>query len=239
MSRPARREVGDRSTYDERMAAAPLTDAKRRIVDHLKRLGPSTAAAIAAGFGLTDAAVRQHLGALAANGLVAQSVPSPQGRGRPAGVWTLTPLASDLFPDRHGGLTLELLRSIREAFGDDGLDQVIAARTRAQKAAYEKIVATLPSWQDRARALADRRSDEGYMAEVVEDDQELLLIENHCPICDAASSCSKLCQAELDLFRSTLGDGVSVAREEHLVTGDHRCAYRITRNSDRRAATSQ
>ena len=45
---------------------APLTEAKRRIVDRLKRVDDATAAELASGLGLTGAAIRQHLDALAA-----------------------------------------------------------------------------------------------------------------------------------------------------------------------------
>ena len=33
---------------------------------------------------------------------------------------------------------------------------------------------------------------------------------------------------ELDLFRSILGTGVDIEREEHIVSGDRRCVYRVT-----------
>ena len=56
------------------------------------------------------------------------------------------------------------------------------------------------------RALAERRSTEGYLAEVVTDDDDLILIEHHCPICTAATSCQGLCRSELEVFRAALGD---------------------------------
>ena len=55
----------------------------------------------------------------------------------------------------------------------------------------------------------------------------LLLVENHCPICAAATACQGFCTSELDIFRAVLGPGVTVERSEHIVGGDRRCAYRI------------
>ena len=49
---------------------AELTDAKRRILDRLKRADTLTAPEVAAAFSLTDTAVRQHLEALEQAGLV-------------------------------------------------------------------------------------------------------------------------------------------------------------------------
>lgn len=54
-----------------------------------------------------------------------------------------------------------------------------------------------------------------------------LFVENHCPICVAASECQGFCAAELDLFRSVLGPGVAIEREDHIVAGARRCAYCI------------
>ena len=79
------------------------------------------------------------------------------------------------------------------------------------------------------RRLADIRSAEGYLAEVRDgEDGSLLLLEHHCPVCDAASTCQGLCRSELELFKAALGDDVAVERVQHLLAGDQRCAYRIT-----------
>ncbi len=55
-----------------------------------------------------------------------------------------------------------------------------------------------------------------------------LFIENHCPICAAATACQGFCTTELNLFRAVLGRDVSVERTEHIVSGDRRCVYRIS-----------
>jgi predicted ArsR family transcriptional regulator len=208
---------------------APLSDAKRRLVDRLKRTPSATAPELAAAFRLTDTAVRQHLDALEHQGLVEKAPSVAQGRGRPPVRWRLTPLANELFPDRHGDLTVDLIESIRRSLGEDALDRVIETRTADQEAAYR---AALPdassSVRVRVRRLAELRSREGYVAEATEDGRSMVLIEHHCPICDAASTCQGLCRGELDLFRRVLGDDVRVERTDHLLSGDDRCAYRIT-----------
>ena len=76
------------------------------------------------------------------------------------------------------------------------------------------------------------RSEEGYLAEVVDDDAGLMLVEHHCPIRDAAASCGALCGAELDVFRRVLGPGVTVTRTQHVLAGDRRCAYRVEAADD-------
>ena len=81
---------------------------------------------------------------------------------------------------------------------------------------------------ERVRALAALRHEEGYMAEARGDgDGGFLLIENHCPICAAATACQGFCRSELEVFRAALGPDVRVERSEHLLAGARRCAYRI------------
>jgi predicted ArsR family transcriptional regulator len=210
-----------------------LSGAKRRLLERLKRSGPTTAGKLAAGLGLTDVAVRQHLLALEQGGLVRQQTKAPEGRGRPATLWSLTGLAQEVFPDRHADLTLDLLKAVRESFGEEGLERLVDVRAKRQSEAYRGL---LPGRQaplkKRLEALAAQRSAEGYMAEVTpEGHSSFLLTEHHCPICEAAQSCTGLCAAELEVFREALGAGVEVERTQHLISGGERCVYRIRKTS--------
>jgi predicted ArsR family transcriptional regulator len=58
-----------------------------------------------------------------------------------------------------------------------------------------------------------------------------LFVENHCPICVAATQCQGFCESELELFGKVLGPGVDIQREEHIVAGARRCAYRVRSSS--------
>lgn len=208
--------------------AADLSGAKRRIIERLKRADTTTAPELAAEFGLTDTAIRQHLEALEAAELVERSVAPSSGRGRPPVHWRLAPSASSLFADRHADLTVELITSIRTALGDEALDRVVRTRAERQLANYRVALDSATTLPEKVQRLAEIRSAEGYLAEAIESPDHLTLIEHHCPIQGAAGSCDGLCSAELDLFRSALGPDVEVAREQHLLDGGQRCAYRVT-----------
>lgn len=211
---------------------APLTDAKRRLLERLKMVDSATAPELAVAFQLTDTAVRQHLDALETAGLVARTAAPPTGRGRPPVRWHLTALAAELFPDRHGDLTAELLTAIREQFGEAGLRRVLGTRASIQLDHYRDALPHAgTSVRVRARRLAELRTAEGYMAEVlpaVPGDRSVVLVEHHCPISGAAGACNGLCEAEIDVFRRLLGPDVEVHRTQHLLGGDRRCAYRIS-----------
>ena len=207
---------------------ADLSDAKRRIIEVLKRAESATAHELAEQFNTTTTAVRQHLDSLEQSGLVERFEGAILGRGRPAIRWRITPLTAELFPDRHGELTVELLESIKTSLGEEALQKVIDQRASEQVASYRNTLGDTAAVPVRVRALADRRSEEGYLAEVVDDGGDLLLIEHHCPICTAATVCQGLCRSELEVFQAALGPSVNVTREQHLLSGDTRCAYRIT-----------
>ena len=208
--------------------ASDLSGAKRRIIERLKRADSATAPELAAEFGLTDTAIRQHLEALENAELVERVVAPSSGRGRPPVHWRLAPSASSLFADRHSDLTVELIASIRSALGEEALDAVVRTRAERQLATYRGVLDGAADTVERVRRIAELRSAEGYLAEAVESDGHVTLVEHHCPIQGAADSCAGLCSAELDLFQKALGPDVTVAREQHLLDGGQRCAYRVT-----------
>lgn len=209
-------------------AANDLSGAKRRIIERLKRADTSTAPELAAEFGLTDTAIRQHLEALEGAELVERVLAPSSGRGRPPVHWRLAASASSLFADRHSDLTVELIASIRSALGEEALEAVVRTRAERQLANYRGVLDGAANMSERVHRIAELRSAEGYLAEAVEGDGHITLVEHHCPIQGAADSCAGLCSAELDLFQKALGPDVTVAREQHLLDGGQRCSYRVT-----------
>jgi predicted ArsR family transcriptional regulator len=201
---------------------------RRALLDLLKQEGPSDSSALAARLGVSAMAVRQHLYGLRDERLVTYEE-DPRPRGRPAKRWRLTPDADRLFADGHAELTVGLLGAMREAFGEPGLERLLAARTRQQIAAYRQQIPAGASLRRRLLALAAIRTAEGYMAEVRPLEKgAFAFIENHCPICTAAASCTGLCASEKEVFRRVLGEGVTVDRDEHILSGARRCFYRVS-----------
>ncbi len=206
---------------------------RRAILDLLKREGARDSDSLAHRFGLTPMAVRLQLERLKREKLVVgKAVRRP--RGRPAFLWRLTRKADAVFPDAHAELTAGLIGAIRKAFGKKGLSRLLKLRSRAQAATYKTHIPSPASLRARVTALARLRAREGYMAEVKSDKKgAFFLIENHCPICVAATACQGLCQAELAVFRKSLGPAVTVERTEHILAGARRCAYRIVPGTKR------
>jgi predicted ArsR family transcriptional regulator len=201
---------------------------RRAIAKLLKTEGPIDSAQLAQRLGLTAMAVRQHLYALQREGLVA-SEERPVPIGRPAKFWRLTREADHLFPEAYAELSVALIDSVKDAFGEEGLERVLASRCARQRVDYGKRIRPKDPLESKLNELAKVRTEEGYMAEIRrEDDGTFLLVENHCPICAAANACQGFCSTELDLFRSVLGPGITVERAEHIIKGDNRCVYRVS-----------
>lgn len=214
---------------DQKQKSPKEIRSRQAILNTLKQAGPSDAAALSAGLGISAMGARQHLYALAEEGLVTYEE-EPRPVGRPAKLWRLTPLADRFFPNGHAELAVGLVGAMRQAFGEEGVGRIIAARASQQADAYrERVPDEGAPLADRLEALAAIRSEEGYMAEVLSSGGGVYqLVENHCPICIAASACAGLCGAELDVFRAVLGPDVSIERTEHIVSGARRCVYEVT-----------
>ncbi|RJG11456.1 helix-turn-helix transcriptional regulator [Massilia cavernae] len=193
----------------------------------MKTRGPQTAQQVAAMLGLTSMGARRQLEAAEEKGLAAHADVADKA-GRPSRRWSLTAAGNARFPDRHSDLTVNMIQQVRSVFGEAGLERLIAAREVAIEAHYKQEVDEAHELAGRVAALAHARGEEGYMADTeVRGDGSVLLIENHCPICAAATECQNFCRSELEIFQRVMGEGCSVERAEHLLSGARRCVYVI------------
>src|SRR5580765_5855514 len=141
---------------------------RRTIVKLLKTEGALDSARLARKLRVTPMAVRQHLYALQEEKMVnADERPVPLGR--PAKFWKLTREADRLFPDAYAELSVALIDAVGETFGPSGVDRDAPLAKKLHQ-------------------LAKIRTEEGYMAEVHADGPKaFVFLENHCPICAAAT----------------------------------------------------
>ncbi|MBW9053758.1 helix-turn-helix transcriptional regulator [Rhizobium mesosinicum] len=198
-----------------------------RILILLKTEGPQLAAAVGDALGVSGEAARQQLAKMAEEGLVEPVTVAAKGRGRPRQLWHLTAEGNARFPDAHAELTAALLTTMVEQLGQAALNTVITARENQTLQRYRDELADRSDLAARVEGLAAIRTREGYMADSWrEDDGSLILVENHCPICAAATACAGFCRSELETFRSVLA--ANVERCEHILLGARRCAYRVT-----------
>ncbi|MGF1737959.1 helix-turn-helix transcriptional regulator [Photobacterium satsumensis] len=200
-----------------------------KILYRMKREGPVTAKILAEDFQLTTMGVRQHLQGLEEEGLVDfEDIKAKVGR--PTRHWHLTQKGHRRFADRHGDLIIQMLDSVEELFGQAGLSKVVDRREDQTFEQYQAQLAGVENIAEKLQILTTLREREGYMAELHQDGEDFVLIENHCPICHAAQRCPSLCQSELAVFQRLLGNEYQVNRQEHIIAGERRCAYRIIKS---------
>ena len=199
-----------------------------RILHLLKSRGPMTSQQTGEALGMTAAGAQQQLSKLASDGLI-EPDDRRQDRGRPKRYWQLTGAGHGRFPDRHGDLTLEMLSAVEAVFGADGLNRLIAKREADCLKAYTRELMTVATLKEKVATLARIRAREGYMADwETLADGRFMLVENHCPICAAATKCQNFCRSELQIFQSLLAPLATVERSSHILAGARRCAYLVT-----------
>jgi predicted ArsR family transcriptional regulator len=182
-------------------------------------LGPSTAATLAERTGLTVAAVRRHLDALAAAGIVTTRTPRLRevNRGRPARLYALTEAGHAAGPSAYDDLATSALRFLGDTSGVAAVEAF--AQTRA--AELEERFASVATADDRPAALAEALSADGYAATVHEQGTGIQLCQHHCPVQHAATEFPQLCEAETAALGRLLG--VHVQRLATIAHGDGVC----------------
>jgi predicted ArsR family transcriptional regulator len=228
-----------KNVREERIAEAAESAVHRNTRDRVARSlldhGPSSAADLAERLGLTQAAVRRHLDALLAAGLVdarEQRVYGHRGRGRPAKVFALTDSGRDAFYQAYDQLAAEALRFIAEQAGggEAGAEAVAAfarARLAGQGARYAEAVAG-SAGRSPAEALAEALSVDGYAATVrrvpgvgPQAPGGEQLCQHHCPVAHIAEQFPQFCEAETEVFSKVLD--THVQRLATIAHGDGVC----------------
>ncbi|MGR5070477.1 MULTISPECIES: helix-turn-helix transcriptional regulator [Vibrio] len=197
-----------------------------RILQIVKRDGSVTAKQLSSELEMTTMGARQHLQGLEDDGIL--SIHDVKVKvGRPTRHWSLTQKGHEQFTDRHGELTIQFIEAVEHTFGKEGLNKVTSEREKLTLQHYQQHLTPCDSLESKLKMLVSLREKEGYMAELEQDEQGFILIENHCPICKAATRCPSLCLSELNVFQALLGIETKVERTEHIISGQRRCVYRI------------
>jgi predicted ArsR family transcriptional regulator len=200
-------------------------DAVTRLV--LER-GPQTAAALAEQLSLSAAAVRRHLDALVADGILVECAPrSPRqrGRGRPARGYALTDAGRAQFPHAYDDLASTALRYLR----DTGGEGAVAAFAEHRAAGLERLLvqrtASAPDGPARVEALAEGLTAQGYAASTDRALAGVQICQHHCPVAHVAAEFPQLCEAETQAFARLLG--THVQRLATIAHGDGVCTTHV------------
>ncbi len=210
----------------------PLVDNDERTRDRVAReishRGPITAAELADSLQLTPAAIRRHLDGLQAEGLVATwhaAPPGQRGRGRPARSFVLTEAGQAALGAHSTGyhdLATAALRYLADVAGPDAVRDFAVQRVADLESRVRPGVESAgPEVAERAGALAEALSRDGYAATARPAGAGVQLCQGHCPVQDVARAFPELCEVETEAFSRLLG--VHVQRLATLAHGEHVC----------------
>jgi len=199
-----------------------LRGARREVLGALRAHGPQTARELAGILGSGVVAVRAHLRALVAAGLVTH-VEERQALGRPARRFGLCHEADALFPKRYDLFAEKLLESVVERHGRKSLEAILGRWGRQLRRHLDR---RLPKARAaRLDGLVAHQSEHGFMASVRRDGGGLAIVERNCPIARLAARYPQICRHEAALFARTLGERVELISCQAL--GDSICTFEI------------
>jgi predicted ArsR family transcriptional regulator len=196
-----------------------------RVGQLLLELGQATAAELGERLQLSSAAVRRHLDAMLAAGLIASVEAQGElrrGRGRPARAFALTEGGRDSFPHAYDALAASALSFMAEQFGDAGIERFAAARSHELVSRYgDRVIGANAA--ERAEALAAALTEDGYAATATNGE----VCQHHCPVQHVAEQFPQLCEAETAAFAELLGE--PVRRLTTIAHGESCCTASISR----------
>ncbi len=204
-----------------------LERTRDKIARSILESGPTTAVVLAERIGLTPAAVRRHLDALLAEGLIEERDPrstTARGRGRPARLFAMTEAGRDSFDQAYDDLAVSALRFVEEHGGREAVAAFARQRVSELEARYRPVVEQAAA-DGRAEALAGALSGDGYAATArpagTSDGSGVQLCQHHCPVAHVAGEFPELCEAETEVFAQLLG--THVQRLATIAHGDGVC----------------
>jgi DeoR family suf operon transcriptional repressor len=208
---------------------APTLPAGRRSVLYaVRRRGEATAEQIAEQLRMTVSGARQHLSALARDGLVdAHEQPAPEPRrGRRTLMYSVTAAADGLFPKAYGELTNELLGYVADA-DPAMLDELFAKRREHRIANARARLERKSTLGAKVAELTRILDEDGYLATYEKVSPGVyLIVEQNCAIWAVAQRYGQACTSEIDFIRAVLPEA-TVERVQHMVAGERRCAYDV------------
>jgi predicted ArsR family transcriptional regulator len=212
--------------------AEQVVDGRTR--DRVARLllehGSATAAELGAELGLGSAAIRKHLDAMLADGVVIsreRPVHGHRGRGRPARVFLLTDAGrQDCGTHFYDGVATAALRWIARESGPGAVAEFAAEQVSGLEA---RCRAAMEGAGDdplaRAEALAAALTAEGYAANASTIATGGQLCQHHCPVAHVAAEFPQLCEAETAVISRLIG--THVQRLATIAHGDGVCTTHI------------
>lgn len=181
---------------------------------------------LSSGLKITRNAVRQHLAALEADGLVALGSTRPSG-GRPQQLYALTERGKEVFPRHYSWFAQLVIEAIKRERGAERLQEQltsigsgIAAQLRTQNPGLE-------TREQKVEKLAEIMDQLGYSAKIGTGADKARVIEaDNCVFHELAIKNPEVCHFDLAMM-GTFTDS-TVDHQECMARGDNVCRFRFS-----------
>lgn len=203
--------------------AKHLSEPRRRIIGFLKKNGASSVSELGDCLDISGEAVRQHLIQLEKEGWVTRFTEN-NGIGRPIMQYHLTTAGEHLFYKNYDQLTIEVLDTLTNSFGEEALKNLLTAMVEQKISQWEPKLNGLSTVERLEVLKGFYKNDDSFM-EVENKDHVYSLIERNCPFHNVAMQRPILCSVSVSVLTHLLGS--SVKRVKRLQNGDGCCAFRI------------
>ncbi len=207
-------------------APAGHRGARATVLLELKRVGVSTAAALATALDCSVNAVRHHLKELEGDGLVVHDRVA-HGVGAPIHEFRLSDKGHQHFPDRYADTVSRLLDHVVQL---QGRAASVALLQSHYGALGERICAETSALtsEQRGEHIARALDGEGFMATWHPTSDGGTLVEHHCPHRVVAEKFPEVCADEEAFLARAFG--ATVQRQSRIAAGCGCCSYQITIN---------
>ena len=206
-----------------------ITGTRRAILEHL--LGTdANAVTLANHLRINISAIRSHLDVLEVAGLVS-SRREPAARGRPKRLYTLTPLALTLFPQKNAHFISALFQAIERSLDTKTINALIG---HTVKALWQQLLPEKPSGslRDRLAAITQALNIAGSYASVKQEQGAFIIVIRNFIFREAFSTFSTTINSRINVqflreLQRMLGP-VWVEWTDTPTVGDHLRRIRVT-----------
>jgi predicted ArsR family transcriptional regulator len=205
-------------------AIEALSETRREILLHIKHRGGATIAELAVHLGISDEGTRQHLIYLERNGWIVRRDTGAAGRsGRPASIYHVSPKGEVFFPKQYEALTLALLDTVAELYGNEAVIAALARITDAKVAEWEPRLRG-KTLREKLELLKNyyKEGDE-FVSVSVGPHGDTTIVERNCPFLNVAQSRPVLCSTTVSVLTRLLG--FHVERRQTFQHGDGCCEF--------------
>ncbi len=188
----------------------------------LKKSGGMTVEELSANLAITPMGVRQHLSALEKKDLISH-ITVRQGVGRPGFKYRLSDRSDHFFPRSYATFALDILKGIEEREGREKVKELFSWRNDKILSSRKGILNGSYSLADQMEVLSRILDSEGYIANIVSNDEAYIIRQFNCPIAVISKTYPEVCRQELALYQELFGENVT--RTSCQSKGEHVCEY--------------